>query len=137
MNIFAHFNDIDSQCTQQTIHNKLFLLIINQFHWYYYQCDHYIAKSIERVVMHFFKKFKTRLWKARLCFRSYTLHHRSFYRKMQCVRTVNIPCSSTVVKSLGGFSYVVHFRYRVDHCRLCNDNHRTLHVRSQLNVPSV
>ena len=55
MNIFAHFKDIDSQCTQQTNHNKLFLLIINQFHFYYYQGDHYSRRSIERVVMHFFK----------------------------------------------------------------------------------
>ena len=41
MNIFAHFKDIDSQCTQETIRNKLFLSIINQFHCYYYRVDHY------------------------------------------------------------------------------------------------
>ena len=34
---------------------------------------------------------------------------------MQRVRTVNIPCSPTVVKSLDGFSYVFDLRYRVDH----------------------
>ena len=62
MNIFAHFKDIDSQCTQQTIHNKLFLLIIDQFHCYYHQCDHYSQRSIERVVMNFFKEvFYTRM----------------------------------------------------------------------------
>ena len=62
MNMFAHFKDIDSQCTQDTIHDKLFLLIINQFHCYYYQGDHYIVRSIERVVMNFFKKlFYTRM----------------------------------------------------------------------------
>ena len=55
MNIFAHFKDIDSQCTQDTIHNKLFLLIINQFHCYYYQFDHYIQRLIEKVVMNFFE----------------------------------------------------------------------------------
>ena len=62
MNIFAYFKDIHSQCTQETIHNKLFLLIINEFHCYYHQCDHYIARSIERVVMNFFKNiFYTRM----------------------------------------------------------------------------
>ena len=55
MNIFAHFKDIDSQCTQETIHTKLFLLIINQFHCYYHRRDHYSQRTIERVVMNFFK----------------------------------------------------------------------------------
>ena len=56
MNSFAHFKDIESECTQETIHNKLFLLIMNQFQCYYHQCDHYSQRSIERVVMNFFKK---------------------------------------------------------------------------------
>ena len=56
MNSFAHFKDIDSQCTQETIYNKLFLLIIDQFHCYYHQCDLYSQRSIDRVVMQFFKK---------------------------------------------------------------------------------
>ena len=56
MNIFAHFKDIAIRRTQETIHNKLFLLIINQFQCYYHQCDHYSQRSIERVVMNFFKK---------------------------------------------------------------------------------
>ena len=54
---------------------------------------------------------------------------------MQCVTTVNMPCSSTVVKSLYGFSYVFHFHYRVDHCRLCNDNHDTLYLTSRQSCP--
>ena len=94
MNIFAHFKDIDNQCTQQTIHNKLVLLIIDQFHCYYHQCDHYIRRFIERVVMRFFRKWYTSVRRARLSFCSYTLHHRSLYTEMQCVRTVNMPCSS-------------------------------------------
>ena len=57
MNIFAHFKEIESQCTQETIRNKLFLFSIDQFHFYYHQCDHYIVRSIERVVIHFFKRF--------------------------------------------------------------------------------
>ena len=62
MNIFAHFKDTDSQCTQVIIHNKLFLLIINQFQCYYHRCDHYSQRSIERVVMIIFKKnFFTRV----------------------------------------------------------------------------
>ena len=56
MNVFAHFKDIDNQSTQETIYNKLFLLIIDEFHFYYHQCDHYSQRSIERVVMNFFKK---------------------------------------------------------------------------------
>ena len=56
MNIFAHVKDTESECTQETIHNKLFLLIMNQFQCYYHQCDHYSQRSIERVVMNFFKK---------------------------------------------------------------------------------
>ena len=64
-------------------------------------------------------------------FRSYILHHRSLYPKMQCVRTVNMPCSSTVIKSFDGFSYVLHFRYPVDDGRWCNDNYHTPHVRSR------
>ena len=56
MNIFAHAKDIESECTQDRIHNKLFLLIINQFHCYYHQCDYYVVRSIERVVMDFFEK---------------------------------------------------------------------------------
>ena len=59
MNIFAHFKDIDSQCTQDTNQNKLLLLIIDHFQCYYHQCDHYNQRSIERVVMNFFKKFYT------------------------------------------------------------------------------
>ena len=55
MNIFAHFKDIAIRRTQETIHNKLFLLINNQFQCYYHQCDHYSQRSIERVVMDFFK----------------------------------------------------------------------------------
>ena len=55
MNIFAHVKDIESECTQDRIHNKLFLLIIDQLHCYYDQCDCYIARSIERVVMDFFQ----------------------------------------------------------------------------------
>ena len=52
MNIFAYFKDVNSQCTQETIYNKLFLLIIDQFHYYYH---HYRQRSNERVVMHFFQ----------------------------------------------------------------------------------
>ena len=59
MNICAHFKDIDSECTQDRIRNKLCLFIIDQFHFYYHQCDHYITRSIERVVIHFFKRFYT------------------------------------------------------------------------------
>ena len=59
MNIFVHFKDLDKQCTQQTILNTLFLLIMNQFQCYYHQCDHYLVRPIERVVMHFFKKCYT------------------------------------------------------------------------------
>ena len=62
MIVFAHFKDIDNQSTQETIYNKLFLLIIDEFHFYYHQCDHYSQRSIERVVMNFFKKlFCTRM----------------------------------------------------------------------------
>ena len=55
MNIFAHFKGIESECTQDRIHNKLFLLIIDQFQCYCHQCGHYNQRSIERVVMHFFQ----------------------------------------------------------------------------------
>ena len=41
MNSFAHFKGIDGQCTQETIHNKLVLLIIAQIHCYDYRRDHY------------------------------------------------------------------------------------------------
>ena len=68
MNIFAHFKDIDSQCTQETIYNKLFLLIIDQFHCYYYQGDHHSQRSIERVVMNFFKKAFYTHMKGTTCF---------------------------------------------------------------------
>ena len=61
MNIFEHFKDIDSQCTQDTNQNKLLLLIIDHFQCYYHQCDHYNQRSIERVVMNFFKKFYIRV----------------------------------------------------------------------------
>ena len=53
MNIFAHFKDIESESTQDRIHNKLFLLVIDQFQCYYHQCDCYIQRSIERVAMDF------------------------------------------------------------------------------------
>ena len=56
MNSFAHVKDIESECTEDRIHNKLFLLIMNQFQCYYHQRDHYSQRSIERVVMNFFKK---------------------------------------------------------------------------------
>ena len=56
MNIFAHVKDIESECRQDRIHNKLFLLIIDQFQCYHHQCDHYSQRLIERVVMNFFKK---------------------------------------------------------------------------------
>ena len=55
MNSFAHFEDIESECTQDRIHNKLFLLIIDQFQCYYHQCDRYIQRSIERVAMDVFQ----------------------------------------------------------------------------------
>ena len=55
MNIFAQLKDIESECTQDRIRNKLCLFIIYQFHFYYHQCDHCIQRSIERVVMHFFQ----------------------------------------------------------------------------------
>ena len=50
---------------------------------------------------------------------------------MQCVRTVNMPYSSAVVKNLDGFFYVFDFDYLFDHCRLCKDNHRTLYLKSR------
>ena len=50
---------------------------------------------------------------------------------MQCVRTVNMPCSSAVVKSLDGFSYAFHFPFRVDHYSLCKDKHHTLYHTSR------
>ena len=53
MNIFAHFTDIEGGCTQDIIHNKLFLLNIDEFHCYYHRYDRYIQRSIERVVMGF------------------------------------------------------------------------------------
>ena len=104
MNIFAHFKDIDSQCTQETIHNKLFLLIINQFHFYYYQCDHYSQRSIERVVMNFFKKPFFKCMKGTTFFLFLHIASSFFiYRDAMCKDTVNRPCSSTVVKSLEWF----------------------------------
>ena len=69
--------DTAIRLTQKIIQNKLFLLIINEFHYYYHRCDHYIVRPIERVVMHFFKKCYTPVRRARLSFCSYTLNHRS------------------------------------------------------------
>ena len=56
MKIFAHVKNIAIRRTEETIHNKSFLLIMNQFQCYYHQCDHYSQRWIERVVMNFFKK---------------------------------------------------------------------------------
>ena len=55
MNICAYFKGIESGCTQDRIHNKLFLLIIDQFQRYYHQCGRYSQRSTERVVMNFSK----------------------------------------------------------------------------------
>ena len=85
MNTFAHFKDIDSQCTQDTIHNKLLLLIINQFQYYYHHCDHYSQRSIERVVTNFFKKLFYKRMKGTTSFRFLHIASSFFiYRDAMC-----------------------------------------------------
>ena len=105
----------ESECTPETIHNKLCLFIIDQFHFYYHQYDHYIARSIERVIMHFFKNF-IHAYEGHdfLSVLTHCIIVLYIITKMQCVRAVNMPCSSTAMRSLDDFSYVFHFRYRVD-----------------------
>ena len=83
--INEHFKDIDSQCTQNIVHNKLFLLIINQFYCYYHPCDHYSQRSIERVAMNFFKKLFYKRMKGTACLLSLHIASSFFiYRDAMC-----------------------------------------------------